>query len=197
MVRRLTNRSELIEEYINLLVYAGNKHNLVGSTDRVRIKEELVAESLQSWVFAKEQGFFLDVGSGAGFPGIVWGICAKAEGIVSRETKDEILGILCEPREKRKAFLDMVISRLNLSLRTTVSRLEDIHETYPTVTARAVFPPRDVLHKLSRVCRHRIIQSGSELEPSIPDGWRLADVAEATGGKAWIIREYVPVASIQ
>jgi 16S rRNA (guanine527-N7)-methyltransferase len=94
------------------------------------------------------QGPVIDVGSGAGLPGLV---------IAAMEPEREV--ILVEPMERRVAWLEEMVGRLGLgNVRVMRARAESIVGLVraPAVTARAVAP----LAKLSRWCEPLMSDGG-------------------------------------
>ena len=70
----------------------------------------------------------LDVGSGAGLPGIVFAIL-----------KPQTKFFLCEPRQKRQIFLRQVLTSLNLdNVELIHSRLEKVDGSYDLICSRAL-----------------------------------------------------------
>ena len=110
-----------LSEYVRLLLQWNERMNLVGSKDWKSIVRHLVLDSLFLADFLVElelpsEPRVLDVGAGAGIPGIplrlFW-----SQGEYH----------LLEPRQKRAAFLQFVLSRIRLSsTRVRRSRLEDL-----------------------------------------------------------------------
>jgi 16S rRNA (guanine527-N7)-methyltransferase len=90
-----------------------------------------------------------DVGSGAGFPGLVLDIINKE--------KDLSIGItLIESNKKKCAFLGSVIKALNLNSFIINDRAENIENNYDLIIARAVAP----LPKFFEYCK-KISKKGS------------------------------------
>lgn len=82
----------------------GRAFNLSGATDEAGILEH-VLEGLQVVALAHRVGWrsgqaWLDVGSGAGFPGLVVAACL------------DVAVTLIEPRERRAAFLDLAVNQI-------------------------------------------------------------------------------------
>lgn len=81
----------------------------------------------------------LDVGSGAGFPGIPLAL-----------TKSESRFVLCESKGKKYAFLEYIKISLGLKNVTVVKdRVENITEKFDLITSRAV-GSRELLEDLTR-----------------------------------------------
>lgn len=117
------------EIFISLLQQWGKVHNLSGSLDRVSI-EVNIEDSVYPLGFVDDFDSFLDVGTGAGFPGL---IIAMA--------RPNVKGYLVEPRVKRVAFLHFVKSSLKLDNLTILQkRVEDVKLESPIalITSRAV-----------------------------------------------------------
>ncbi len=108
-----------------------------------------------------------DVGSGAGFPGVVWAVA-----------RPDLRVTLIEPRHKRAAFLERAILELSLLnaevvARTAqeVARMPGHHKAYPLVVARAVAPPLEV----RKIARDLVQPGGRILVPigpssEVPEG---------------------------
>ena len=105
-----------VEAYLGLLEQWNRKVNLTGLRGREEVLRDLFAESfLAAPLLAEQDGPLLDVGSGAGFPGMVLKIC-----------RPELTVYLLEPRVKRAGFLETVRRRLGLEGVFVIGkRLED------------------------------------------------------------------------
>ncbi|MBR2685642.1 MAG: 16S rRNA (guanine(527)-N(7))-methyltransferase RsmG [Erysipelotrichaceae bacterium] len=122
---------EQFDEYCLLLQQWNEKMNLTAITETDEIYEKHFLDCLLS-LSEEVKGRVIDVGSGAGFPGVVWKIA-----------RPELEVVLLEPTGKRVTFLNEVIRKLNLKGITTVNeRAEDYvaeaRESFDVVTARAV-----------------------------------------------------------
>jgi 16S rRNA (guanine527-N7)-methyltransferase len=123
---------DLTLRYLDLLVHWSRAVNLTA----VRRPEEIVmrhfGESLYVTKFAKLEGGLLDVGSGAGFPGLAIKIVRPATTVV-----------LLEPVAKKRAFLKEVIRACRFSrVEVEGARVEDFcsghGEEFDSLTLRAV-----------------------------------------------------------
>ena len=92
-----------IEQYIDLLLKWNEKMNLTGIYDRAHIMNTLVLDSMACLEFIPESGNLVDIGSGAGIPGIIVKIF-----------RPELRTYLVEPRLKRSVFLKEAIRTLDL-----------------------------------------------------------------------------------
>ena len=131
-----------LQEYAELLKTWNEKMNLTAITEYEEVLEKHFYDCIIPLKNAYVQGSVLDVGSGAGFPGLVWKIM-----------KPELQVTLLEPTGKRCTFLKEVISHLHLENILVVNeRAEEFvinhRESFDVVTARAVAN----LNVLSELC---------------------------------------------
>ncbi|MBW1705409.1 MAG: 16S rRNA (guanine(527)-N(7))-methyltransferase RsmG [Deltaproteobacteria bacterium] len=128
-----TSQINLINIYLNELWEWNKKVNLTGLTSRKKILKELLIDSLIPSPYLPEEGNFLDVGSGAGFPAIPLKI--SSPGLKTH---------LMEARSKRVNFLKQVIRITNLDdIEIIRGRIEKDgtllrSEGYDIITARAL-----------------------------------------------------------
>ena len=133
---------EQLDTYAGLLAEWNEKMNLTAITDPDEIWEKHFYDSVLPLQKMALSGKAADVGTGAGFPGLVWKIMVP-----------DLHMTLIEPTGKRCRFLQEVISRLELKdVEVANSRAEeyvrDHRECFDIVTARAVAN----LRVLSELC---------------------------------------------
>lgn len=121
-------QAQQFETYFNFLVQENEKYNLTAIIEF----EDVVNKHFIDCALAAQyfEGKVLDVGSGAGFPGVVLAIL-----------KPELDILLLDSLNKRINFLNALIEKLELkNVRTIHSRIEDLKEkeSFDFVTARAV-----------------------------------------------------------
>jgi len=114
--------------FIELLQKWGKVHNLSGRLDNENINENIL-DSLYPLKFIDSFSSFVDIGTGAGYPGLILAIVKK-----------DIKSYLLEPRQKRVAFLNFVKASLDLKNLTILQkRAEDIENLkVDLITSRAV-----------------------------------------------------------
>lgn len=123
---------EKLNKYYELLVEWNEKINLTAITEKkdVYLKHFYDSLTLNKIIDLKEISTFADIGTGAGFPGIVIKIFFP-----------DIHITLIDSLNKRTEFLKLVIKELNLDkIEVITSRAEDYkeREKFEVVTARAV-----------------------------------------------------------
>lgn len=116
-----------ILRFAELLREEAQQQNLVSASTIDGLWERHILDSLQLARFAPAGRSWVDVGSGAGLPGVLLAI----------STGDPML--LVEPRRLRAEFLNKVVSQLGLrNASVAVSKVERIEGKFDVVTARAV-----------------------------------------------------------
>lgn len=171
---------EQLEKYFKLLVEWNEKINLTAITDEQGVAVKHFADSLAlfNYVDIPENSTLIDVGTGAGFPGIVLKIA-----------RPDIKLTLLDSLQKRLIFLDTVLSVLSLDAKLIHSRAEDggqnidLRENFDFVVSRAVAR----LNVLAEYCLPYARLSGSFVAMKGPDAENeIADARKAIqtlGGK--------------
>ena len=121
-----------IERYVALLDDWRQRINLIGPREMDHIWERHVLDSAQLLPITGHGARIVDMGAGAGFPGLV--LACEAMGGDGHVTLMESVGKKC-------AFLNAVISELGLPARALNRRIEDVPaERVDFITARALAP---------------------------------------------------------
>lgn len=123
-----------LEKYYNLLIQTNEKINLTRITDKndVYLKHFLDSLTITKVIDLNQETTLCDIGTGAGFPGIVLKIFFP-----------HLKVTLVDALQKRVAFLNLVITTLELeNIEATHYRIEEyghkVREHYDIVTARAL-----------------------------------------------------------
>jgi 16S rRNA (guanine527-N7)-methyltransferase len=130
-----------LEQYVSLLLAENERQNLIARSTVDELWQRHIADSAQLVRFApRPDSSWLDIGSGAGLPGLV--IAILTEGPVT----------LVEPRRLRAGFLQRAAGELGLAGRVTVeaAKVERITGHYEVITARAVASAESLL----RISQH-------------------------------------------
>lgn len=118
-------------KYLDLLLEWNEKFNLTAITDKDEIEEKHFIDSIElANFFDLKNKTLIDIGSGAGFPGIPLAIVEPSLKVT-----------LLEATGKRVTFLKEVVKELNLkNVEVIQGRAEELgtREKYDLVTARAV-----------------------------------------------------------
>jgi 16S rRNA (guanine527-N7)-methyltransferase len=119
---------EALVLYAELLERWGATHNLVRFASPEELVRRHLLEALAGAPLLADRGLLVDVGSGAGLPGIPLLV-----------VKPGWRGLLLEPRTKRWAFLCQAIRELGLSAEAIMVRYQDLDEDdFDAVTVRAL-----------------------------------------------------------
>lgn len=173
-----------MQGYLDLLVQFNAAMNLVGPMDRGSMERELILDSLAPVGVWPGGAVAMDVGSGAGLPGIPLAIAFP-----------ETRFLLVEPRKKRAQFLKICAHRLGLeNVEVFEARLED--REWPDLDlaiSKAVFSPPEFLEKLTPRVRsggHLISMYAASASAELSDAAErlglmlvaeVADVSQVTG----------------
>ena len=145
------DRVDQLHRYADLLATAGIERGLVGPREQGRIWERHVLNSAALAPLLPRTGSVLDVGSGAGLPGVPLALA-----------RPDLAVVLLEPLLRRATFLQEVVAELALgNVRVRRGRAEDVsgEEQADAVVSRAVAP----LAKLLGWCLPLTAPGGSVL----------------------------------
>lgn len=152
---------ERLEQFSQLLEGWNKIHNLTGAKRIIDIYPNIV-DALYPIAFIEKPDSILDVGTGAGFPGMMLAIAYP-----------DVKTVLCEPRQKRASFLKYVAMELELDNVVVIKkRVEDYaHEPFGLISSRAVTDTKMLLnltnHLQNSVTKYLFYKGGqvfSELE---------------------------------
>lgn len=171
--------------YVRLVLTWGQRTNLTGARTAEVIADEHVADALALLPWLPEAAFrLLDVGSGAGLPGLVLALLRPDAEVV-----------LLEPRKKRQAFLAHAIRELGLRgrVQSRAERLEDHRAAtpYDVAVSRATWPAAEWLERAAGAVRvgGRVIGlEGAERGP-LPAGAQRHPYTLAGRARAVVLRE--------
>jgi len=133
-----------IQKYKELLSKWNKIHNLTGARTPAMV-DEFIYDSLYPVKFLPKVKNLLDIGTGAGFPGMILAIALPSTKVT-----------LAEPLAKRASFLQFVKADLELdNVNVIKKRVEDMDsETFELVTSRAVTDTQMLL-ELSKNFRNK------------------------------------------
>jgi len=116
------------EQYISLLQQWGKVHNLTAELQSEKIDNNIL-DSIYPLKFLSNFKSFADIGTGAGYPGMLLAIA-----------RPNVKAVLIEPRRKRVAFLNFVKNALELkNVEIICDRVENVKDrSFDLITSRAV-----------------------------------------------------------
>jgi 16S rRNA (guanine527-N7)-methyltransferase len=149
-VSRSADLTARLARYEALVRRWSERLDLVGARDLERFSERHVEDSLRALplVRALPAGAAVDVGSGAGLPGIPLALA-----------QPERPWRLLEPRRRRAAFLEEVVRELGLACEVLPVRAEEaaasavLRRAHVVATARALAPPERAWRLLEPLLR--------------------------------------------
>ena len=151
-----------LENFASLLNEWNQIHNLTGakSIDAIYVN---IVDSLYPLTFIERPTTLLDVGTGAGFPGLVLAIALPDTKVV-----------LAEPLKKRVSFLKYASIDLELSnVSVEAKRVESVeHEAFDLISSRAVTNTKlllDLTSKISDTHTEYLFYKGSRVFDEIED----------------------------
>lgn len=139
-------REDQIQQYAELLKGAGIERGLIGPKEGDRIWERHIANCIPITTILPQNVRLVDIGSGAGLPGIVIALA-----------RPDLKVSLVEPLQRRVDFLNEVVAELGIPVEVIRGRAERVKKQFEIVTARAVAP----LEKLINISWHMIPKGGS------------------------------------
>lgn len=180
-----------LEELGRQWIRFGRVMNLTGARELGALSEQ-VAEGLQVVALAERLGCsagqrWIDVGSGAGFPGLIVAACLPVD------------IVLLEPRERRASFLELMLAQMGVGGQVVRGRLEQdgvraqgkqgngLRE-FDWASARAVFSPAVWVDAAGILLRPGgLVVAHLHRSDDDPLGWHAAATCE---GERWSVRGY-------
>ncbi len=120
-----------VDAYRAMLAGEGVRRGLIGPREVDRLWERHVLNSAAVAPFLPESGSLVDIGSGAGLPGVV--LAAM---------RPDLDVVLLEPMARRTTWLTEVLEATGIRAEVVRGRAEELHgrRTFDAATARAVAP---------------------------------------------------------
>ena len=171
-------RSAQARAYAEFLKSAGIERGLIGPREADRIWDRHILNCIPVSTLMKKDATVLDIGSGAGLPGVVIALA-----------RPDLKVTLLEPLQRRVNFLEEAVAGLGISV--IRGKAESQKGRYDYVTARAVAP----LSKLWAISKHLISPGGSLL--AMKGEAAEAEAAEVPGAIVHKIElEGIPLARV-
>lgn len=133
--------------YAELLSAANERARLTGPADPEVLYAQHICDALVALPFLEGIQNFVDVGTGGGLPGLVWGVC-----------RPEIQGVLIDSIEKKTRLVAEMAQTLGCrNISVVHARSEEYaaacRETFDLATARAVAAAAELVEYLSPLVR--------------------------------------------
>jgi 16S rRNA (guanine527-N7)-methyltransferase len=182
---------DLFAHYVALLERWQAIKNLVGPSTLPEVWTRHIADSAQLASLKPKASRWIDLGSGAGFPGLVTAILVR--------DRPGAHVVLVESNGRKCAFLREVVRQLDLPARVVAGRIEDVIDPFvgevDVVTARALAPLVDLLRlsrKLLTSGAVGLFPKGQDVGDELTDAsryWRIesSTVVSKTDPKARIV----------
>jgi len=167
-------QKDLLKEYANFLLEYNQHTNLtaIKTINEVYLKHFYDSLTLVKIIDLTKELKILDIGTGAGFPGLVLAICFP-----------NITVHLLDSNQKKITFLNQVIQKLSLkNVKTIYQRVEDFAkdqiETYDIITSRAVAELRILLEISFSILKINgtFIAMKSSIEKEMQDSMDTIDI---------------------
>ena len=138
-----------IQAFAQILTTRGIERGLIGPKEGDRIWERHIANSIPVTTLIPQGVRVVDIGSGAGLPGIVIALA-----------RPDLKLFLIEPLQRRVDFLKEAVELLGIeNVEVIRGKSESVKKSANYVTARAVAP----LEKLKKITSHMIKPGGALL----------------------------------
>ena len=160
-----------LKTYASLLAEWNSRHNLVSQNSLRDVWRRHFLDSAQlAALIPSTAQTLIDLGSGAGFPGLV----------LAELCRDQLKVTLVEATAKKCRFLETVVARLDLAVEVVNARLEDLPvQRFDIVTARACAPLTRLLGHAQQFAgpnTRMLFLKGQNVEAELTDSsksWRM------------------------
>jgi len=160
------NFVEQAARYLELVTAWNARLDLTAAKSREELVDLFFADAatIVSTGATRESGRWLDVGSGAGAPGVALALLAP-----------QLSFTLLEPMQKRVAFLRTVVGTLGCRAQIVRGRVEDFPEqSVDVAVSRATLPPAEWLREGTRVATREVWVLLAREEPPAEHDWTVA-----------------------
>jgi 16S rRNA (guanine527-N7)-methyltransferase len=173
-----------LERYQELLLSHAIPRGFVAASDRDRLWPRHVADGLRGALEIPAGGSVVDLGSGAGIPGVPLAIVCPSSSVT-----------LVEPRRGRAAFLEAVVDGLGLpNVDVFIGRAQDLATRSSVCAARAFSSPRgtwEAAEPLLNADGILIYWAGAGFDPEelgdLQISWRLSSRSDLADGGPLVI----------
>jgi len=164
-----SDRVAKVDQFLTMVAAENDRQNLVAPSTITSLWSRHAVDSAQLIALADDQGDWLDVGTGGGFPGMIVAILRDAP------------MIMVEPRRRRVEFLEQAVTDLNLGNAIVKgTKVEQVTAKASVISARAVAS----VEKLLQATAHCATPSTRWILPrGRLDGEQLTELRQQQRGK--------------
>ena len=193
-----------LRRFVEELLTWNREIPLVSRRDTPAAVARLIERSVHLWDFVRDavardaeapRWRIVDIGTGAGFPGLVWKMLAR-----------ELDVVLVERRERKVAFLERVIARLSLEGVSAVAadlsefaRYQRHEHTFDLAVMMAVTNPEEIAEPVERLLRAPgyfcVVRGRDQETAKEPLGGRFRELArsESYEGRFLLFTNSAPI----
>jgi 16S rRNA (guanine527-N7)-methyltransferase len=157
---------EKLNKYKDFLIISNKLLNLIGKTTENNMFSRHFTDSAQIYDLIEDKSEIIDLGSGAGFPGVILKIlmdCDKSDGNIT----------LIEKSPKKCKFLQDLIDKLDLSIKIVNLKIENFKlNKISTIVSRAfknTVDTIDILYKNNDKIESIILLKGKTYQQELED----------------------------
>ncbi len=168
----------LLTQYVELLLRWNKNINLIGK--EVDVWNRHIVDSAQLSSFLEPQDKIIDVGSGAGLPGLILSIMGFDVTLIDSDSR-------------KIAFINYIIATLKLNARAICCRIENAPEQQCDVlTSRALAPTKIILNltRKLQINKKYLLLKGEKVETEL-DGIKYHASPSITNANAKIIEIHI------
>jgi len=183
---------EKLNKYKDFLLTSNKSLNLIGKTTENQIFTRHFADSAQIYDLIEDKSEIIDLGSGAGFPGILLRILMDDKKITGNIT-------LIDKSSKKCKFLQDLSDKLSLTLKIVNLKIENYKfDKISTVVSRAfkeTIDTIDILFKNNDKIRNIILIKGKTYQQELEDAKKkytfdLEKFRSITSDESYILKIY-------
>ena len=181
---------EKLNKYKDFLLSSNKSLNLIGKTTEKNVFSRHFKDSAQIYNLIEDKSEIIDIGSGAGFPGIIIKIL-----MVNDKIKGNV--VLIDKSPKKCKFLQDLSNKLSVMLKIENIRLEDYKfSKISTVVSRAfkkTVDTIDILFKNNEKIRNIILIKGKTYQQELDDAkkkytFHLEKFRSITSDESYILK---------
>ncbi|MEI8321026.1 MAG: 16S rRNA (guanine(527)-N(7))-methyltransferase RsmG [Alphaproteobacteria bacterium] len=160
IIQKDVSRETLLkfDVYLNLLFSENEKYNLIGKKEKEFVWHRHVLDSVQIYPFLLSKKSIIDLGAGAGFPGVPLSFLGTPN------------ITLVDSSEKKTNFLKIVSRETNQDFKVVCKRVEQIKNLrFDVGISRALAPLSKILEWCQEMCGELVLLKGRSYQAEIDE----------------------------